>query len=185
MLAQRCAIPIHSKEVSVRNVSPSRIPVQALGGDDDRPWESLPALDEVQRIARTLCGVAGEGHRFAIGDAQVERGPHAALGTNPRDTANGLYGGLGQISGILPQPVEEPGEDRLGVRRAEETGVRLIAQSVVQGTHDGAAEILDGTVVREHKGARGEGWGSALLYGQPRRGAPDCGEDGPGSDPGR
>jgi hypothetical protein len=96
--------------VLVRNLSPSRILVQALGGDDDRSWESLSVLDEVQRIARTLCGVAGEGHRFAVGDAQVQRGPNAKPATHRGDVPDGVGGGAGKVPGGFSEPVEEPGE---------------------------------------------------------------------------
>jgi hypothetical protein len=43
--------------------------------------------------------VAGEGHRFAVGDAQVQRGPNAKPATHRGDVPDGVGGGAGKVPG--------------------------------------------------------------------------------------
>jgi len=51
--AQRRAVLLDHEEVPVGHLPPSRVVVQAFGGDDGRTGKGSSVLDQVQRVARS------------------------------------------------------------------------------------------------------------------------------------
>src|SRR3954447_11325575 len=79
---RRNPFAVHREQVTVGDLMPAGVPIETFGGDYDRIWEGFAVLDKVKGIARLLCGIAGEDHRFAVRYPDVEGGRYAETGAD-------------------------------------------------------------------------------------------------------
>src|SRR3712207_6768542 len=131
---RRSAFGLYREEVPVGNLPPAGVSVEAFGGDHDGTREGFSSLDKVQGVAWPLRGVASKSHCFTVHYPEVQRGIDPELRAERRDELNGLGGRFGQRVRVsrtglrVAQPIEEEGEDGLGVCHAKELRERGVAQ---------------------------------------------------------